>query len=138
MRGSISSKPITFIGNLQNLSCLLWIKAVAGVEERKKPYLSVWPTGGNTAGLPAEPTPLKSLRLRKPGARRRHGGLFQHSRSVAGDGLSWFQMAGLFIAHNGPGGDQAVISEITVVCHEEVSKGTEEHRPMLRTFSNLR
>jgi hypothetical protein len=134
MRGSISSKPITFIGNLQNLSCLLRMKAVAGVEERGKRHLAVWPTGGNAAGLPAEPTPLKSLRLRKPGARRRHGGLFQHSRSVAGDGPAWFRRAGLFIAHNGSGGDQAVISEITVACHEEVAKGIS----LLRTFSYLR
>lgn len=110
------------------------MKAVAGVEERKKPYLSVWPTGGNAAGLPAEPAPLKSLRLRKPGARRRHGGLFQHSRSVAGVVYAWFWRTGLFIAHNGPGGDQAVISEITGVCHEEASKGTEEHKPVADLF----
>jgi hypothetical protein len=36
MRGSISSKPITFIENLQNLSCPLTMIAVACVEERGK------------------------------------------------------------------------------------------------------
>lgn len=36
MKGSIFSKPITFIGNLQNLSCPLTMIAVACVEEKGK------------------------------------------------------------------------------------------------------
>jgi hypothetical protein len=59
---------------------------------------------------------------------------FPAFRSVAGVVYAWFWRTGLFIAHNGPGGDQAVISEITVVCHEEASKGTEEHKPVADLF----